>query len=160
MSDVVLKSSHLEINVKRSKTDIYRQGNVVFIDTGKETCPVACFQRYIQAADLGFHTDQYVFKDVSFHKLTGKYKLGNINRPLSYTRTREIFLNAISTIGLDKSRYGLHSLRAGGASKAANNDIPDRLFKAHGRWSSEKAKDGYILDDVSHKLIVSFNLGI
>ena len=42
------------------------------------------------------------------------------------------------------SRYGLHGLRARGASAAANNGVPDRLFKRHGRWQSENAKDGYI----------------
>ena len=38
----------------------------------------------------------------------------------------------------------LHSLRAGGATSAANVGIPDRLFKRHGRWASENAKDGYV----------------
>ena len=26
-----------------------------------------------------------------------------------------------------------------------NNAIPDRLYKQHGRWISETAKDGYML---------------
>ena len=27
---------------------------------------------------------------------------------------------------------------------AAINEVPDRLFKRHGRWQSETAKDGYV----------------
>ena len=35
----------------------------------------------------------------------------------------------------------MHSLRAGGATAAANAGVPDRLFKRHGRWKSESAKE-------------------
>ena len=47
---------------------------------------------------------------------------------------------------VDTAQFGLHSLRAGGASAAANAGVPDRLFKRHGRWRSKAAKDGYIKD--------------
>ena len=80
--------------------------------------------------------------------------------PLSYTRAREIVLSAFDSIGLPKQDYGLHSLRAGGASAAANARVPDRLFKRHGRWKSDKAKDGYIKDSVHSLLSVSLPLGI
>ena len=66
----------------------------------------------------------------------------------------------LSCIGLDKSKFGLHSLRSGGASVAANKGIADRLFKRHGRWRSDNAKDGYVKDDVEQLLQVSKNLGI
>ena len=88
-----------------------------------------------------------------------KYELrGSV--PLSYTRAREIVLSAFDSIGLPKQDYGLHSLRAGGASAAANARVPDRLFKRHGRWKSDKAKDGYIKDSVHSLLSVSLSLGI
>ena len=64
--------------------------------------------------------------------------------PLSYNRAREIVLSAFDSIGLPKQDYGLHSLRVGGASSAANARVPNRLFKRRGRWKSDKAKDGYI----------------
>ena len=68
---------------------------------------------------------------------------------MSYTRTREIFLEAVQIMGLNKADYGLHSMRAGGATAAANKGIEDRLLKSHGRQRSENAKDGYILDNVT-----------
>ena len=52
---------------------------------------------------------------------------------MSYTRTRELVLGALSNIGLDKSQFGVHSLRAGGATAAASAGIPDRAFRRHGR---------------------------
>ena len=33
--------------------------------------------------------------------------------------------------------FGLQSLRAGSATAAANNGVPDRLFKRHGYWKSD-----------------------
>ena len=50
-----------------------------------------------------------------------------------YTRAREILLKALDDIGFDKSRFGLHSLRSGGASTAANKGVSERLLKAYGR---------------------------
>ena len=37
-------------------------------------------------------------------------------------------------------RGGMH--RSGGAAQAV---VPNRLFKRHGRWSSDSTKDGYIV---------------
>ena len=56
--------------------------------------------------------------------------------------------------------FGLHSLRSGGASAAAAAGVEDRLFKKHGRWKSENAKDGYIKEALTQRLSVSKNLGI
>jgi len=65
---------------------------------------------------------------------------------LSYTRMRELFLQKLQQLGYDSKQFSLHSLRAGGATSAANAGVPDCLFKRHGRWKSESAKDGYIKD--------------
>ena len=69
-------------------------------------------------------------------------------------------LCAFEAIGLSRRDYGLHSLRAGGASAAANAQVTDRLFKRHGRWKSDKAKDGYIKDNILSLFSVSLSLGI
>lgn len=86
--------------------------------------------------------------------------LTTCNRPISYSRVRELFRTSLDKIDLDKSKFGLHSLGSGGATSAANNSVADRLFKTHGRWRSENAEDGYVQDDVRTKLSVSLNLGI
>ena len=39
-------------------------------------------------------------------------------------------------------------------------EFQDRMFKRHGRWLSESAKDGYIKDSVEERLKVSRSLGI
>ena len=104
-------------------------------------------------------SEEFIFRGITVSKKNphGKLREGN---SLSYTRMREILLEEIETIGLDKTKFGLHSLRSGRATAAANNGIPDRLFKRHGRWKSEKAKDGYIKDDMTALLSVSRSLGL
>ena len=79
---------------------------------------------------------------------------------LSYTRLRELLLSKISQLGYDPTLFSMHSLRAGGATAAANAGVEDRLFKRHGRWKSETAKDGYVKDSVERRLEVSKQLGI
>ena len=64
------------------------------------------------------------------------------------------------SIDLDRHNFGLHSLRAGGATAAANAGICDRLFKKHGRWRSDSAKDGYVKEDLQQNLLVTKGLGI
>ena len=73
---------------------------------------------------------------------------------------RELFLAMIKSIGLAPKEFGLHSLRSGGATAAVNAGVPDRLFKRHGRWKSELAKDGYVKDLLSSRLLVSKSLGV
>ena len=63
-------------------------------------------------------------------------------------------------MGFPSNSFALHSLRAGGATAAANAGVSDRLFKRHGRWQSENAKDGYVKDNLEARLKVSKNIGL
>ena len=67
---------------------------------------------------------------------------------ISYTTLREQFKAKLKFLGYQADQFGIHSLRAGGASTAANAEVPDRLFKRRGRWRSENAEDGYIEDSL------------
>ena len=89
-------------------------------------------------------SDKFLFRGIITSKNAGS-RLRE-NGGLSYSRVRELVLEKLAAVGLDQRKFGLHSLRAGGASAAANAGVKDRLFKRHGRWQSESAKDGYIKD--------------
>ena len=67
-----------------------------------------------------------------------------VSGKMSYTLVRESMKKAINSIGLEEEKYGVHSLRSGGTTAAANTGVEERAFKQHGRWQSECAKDGYI----------------
>ena len=61
------------------------------------------------------------------------WTMRNKNVPLSYARARELFLDVVAVVGMEREEFSLHSLRSGGASIAANAGVNDRLFKSHGR---------------------------
>ena len=72
---------------------------------------------------------------------------------------REIFTDNLKIIDNHKD-YGLHSLRSGGASAAAQNGVSDRLISKQGRWASENARNGYIQDSKEMRLSVTRALGL
>jgi integrase len=160
-SDISFHPEHVEINVRQSKTDIFRKGNVVSISkTNSYLCPVSCLKSYIELAGISDISDEFIFRSIRFFKKSGIYRLSLINKPISYTTVRELILSTLEEIGEDSTKFGVHSLRSGGATAAANNNVSDRLFKCHGRWRSENAKDGYVKDSLVKKLSVTKQLGL
>lgn len=154
--DIRLLHTHCSIFLESSKTDQFRQGSWInTARTGRMTCPVSALERYIAAAGLELDDDLPLFRALAPPKSSTKVRPQGI----SYSRARELVKDGFQGI-TDVSKISLHSLRSGGASAAANAGIPDRLFKRHGRWSSETAKDIYVKDNMDSLLSVSRSLGI
>ncbi|CAH3039681.1 unnamed protein product [Porites lobata] len=82
------------------------------------------------------------------------------SKPLTASRAGEILKGKLKAIGLDPSKLSSDSFRSGGATSAANLNVPDRLFKVHGRWKSDSANDGYVHDKVDSRLYVPLHIGI
>ncbi|XP_021353759.1 uncharacterized protein LOC110450524 [Mizuhopecten yessoensis] len=159
MRDIKISESHMTVSIRHSKTDVYRDGDyVVIARTYTKPCPVCNLERYVALAGLIPGSDWYLFRSIT--RTSEGFRLHNDNKPLSYTRVRELFIQVFSPFVPDISKYGLHSLRSGGATSAANLKVADRIFKRHGRWKSENAKDGYVKDSFEERLLVSKNLGI
>lgn len=157
--DIQFFLSHMSVFIQKSKTDIYRDGDRINIArTGNKLCPVKNFESFLEWSNTPLDTDVFVFRNLT--KTKENYVFRKENKPLSYTRMRELFIEAFSPIVPNIKYFGLHSLRSGGASAACNFGISDRLFKRHGRWRSETAKDGYVKDSFSDRMLVSQNLGL
>lgn len=157
-SDIVVRREHIEIFIESSKTDQLRDGAwVVIARTDSPLCPVAMLERYMRMANITGACEKHLFRAIVNTKNGQKLRESG---GISYTRMRELVLEKLSAIGLDPKRFGLHSLRSGGASAAANSGVPDRMFKRHGRWRSENAKDGYVKDSLKDRLSVSQQLGL
>lgn len=96
-ADLTFFDSHVQIFIPKSKTDIFRQGNKLLIArTGKETCPVVCLENYIRIQRLrtrkNFYLEHYSIKK-------GKHLLSTCNKPISYSRVRELFRTSLDKIG-------------------------------------------------------------
>ena len=157
--DISIYGHYMSVFIQSSKTDQYRDGAwVVIARTGTHLCPVENLERYLLWADIKEDSDVHIFSTLSACK-NGLFKIRCNSKVLSYTTLRELFIKAFKPHVRDISTYSLHSLRSGGASASARS-MPDRLFKRHGRWLSESAKDGYVKDDLAERLKVSQCLGL
>ena len=104
MKDLQIFKEHIQINIKCSKTDQYRQGhNIIIAKTGSDLCPVSWVNKYIAVANLIPESDQFLFSPVKYIKSSDSYILSGTK--LSYTRAREIFHEAIEAIGQDKNLF-------------------------------------------------------
>lgn len=156
--DISFSGTHACIFIVKSKTDQYRDGNQIVIEEGHSSaCPIKMLKRYMGLAQLKVGCDSFLFKPIC--KSKGLSKLVGKDKPISYTRAREIVISLFKTIEptLD---IGLHSLRAGGATAAANSKVDTRCLKRHGRWKTDVAKDMYIKDSMESRLEVSKSLNI
>ena len=154
-SNIIVHQKYLEIYVKSSKTDHYRQGNKVFISkSGGVTCPHSLLLRYFVAAGIDQNSPAYIFRSVRSLDKSNKYVLGE--RKLSYTRCRELIKESLSAIGINSESFSTHSLRSGGATFIADNlaksGSSDRLLMLHGRWKSDAAKNMYIKESIESRL--------
>ena len=65
---------------------------------------------------------------------------------MSYSRAKELIKKELGKEGLDPNKFGIHSLRSGGASAAAAFGVLDRLIQRHGGWRSEKGQNNHVRD--------------
>lgn len=145
--------------IEKSKTDIYRDGAWVPVPyTGKVTCPLSALKNYLSLGDISLDSETSLFRCLRFDRAVGTTVLNS--RPLTYTRALELFRSALAPFCADPTVYGLHSLRSGGATSAAANNVSDRLIKIHGRWRSESSKDRYIKHTEKAKLSLVSKLGL
>ena len=156
---IQFEATYFNLFIPSSKTDQEADGETVHIAyTGHATCPGKALRRYLRSAQVKDDDSRYIFRPATRTK--DGHKLKDAIKPIAYTTTRDTVMAAVQDIGLNRKLFGLHSFRRGGASEAARRGVPDRLFKKHGRWKSENAKDGYVSEDTETRLTVSRNLGI
>ena len=160
LENIRIKSDRLEIILDKSKNDQYHEGNIIPISRlDSENCRVKIFEKFLSKANLDIKTDDQCFLIPRIFKCKKGHKVSK-SLGLSYTRAREIFHEFLKPFKEAGVRYGLHGLRSGGASEAANNGISDRLISKHGRWKSQNARNGYIKDSMKTKLNISKSLGL
>ena len=155
VEDITFYPSYMTIHVQKAKNDQIREGNVLYVsELQSRYCPVLNTAAYITVAKLQ-PTDYLICKLIKTkkgHKVVGSHRMSN-------SRIRKAFMNHASPL-FPNVNLGLHGLRAGGASAAAQNHVSDRLISKHGRWRSERSRDGYIKDSIENRLSVTKNLGL
>ncbi|CAG2197540.1 unnamed protein product [Mytilus edulis] len=117
--DVLFFQSHMSVFIQKSKTDIYRDGDrIIIARTGNKLCPVKNLEKYLEWSNNQTDCDLYLFRNLT--KSKDSFTFRKDNKPLSYTRMRELFIEVFTPFVPNIKSFGLHSLRAGGASAACN----------------------------------------
>ena len=112
---------YLEVRIKASKTDPFRQAVSVYIGvTAEELCPIAAILDYM----------------VHWGSAAGPFFLFQDGKFLTRDRFVTEVWEALALAGLDSGLYAEHSFRIGAVTKAVQCGIPDSLIKTLGWWQS------------------------
>ena len=153
---------YIKIFVPRSKTDVYREGNYVYISaSGTSYCPVSVLRRYMNLGGIHDKSDLPLFRPLVFHRSNSSYTLRD--GKISYTTCREILRDSLKHLGFNPDEYRLHSLRSGAITSVvrhSGNSVSERLLKLHGRWKTDAAKDMYVEESLDNRLQVTKFLGL
>ena len=113
--------SIIQIRIKQSKTDPFRQGVNLFLGrTGTSLCPASAIISYLSARGMS-PGPLFRFQD---------------SRPLTRQRFVDAVRDGLHKIGIDKDKYCGHSFRIGAATTAAAKGMEDSVIKTLGRWES------------------------
>ena len=93
LGDINFFPSYMKILIRKSKTDVYRDGDCVYIAKYKsEMCPVEILRLYIKKASIQ-DPNEYLFRSLTF--LNDEHKLRKPNKQISYTTARSVVLDAL-----------------------------------------------------------------
>ena len=149
MLDFMTLRSKLILSIPKSKTDQLQQEDELLI-ARTSTCSVAMLETYLARTDTHLSDHRFLFRSIC---KTAKLEQLRETGSITYTCLRDSF-KKLRSLGYNPDNFSLHSLQAGGATAAANNGVPNRLFKHHGRWKSDSVKDGYIEDSMEHRMYI------
>ena len=140
--------SWVDVFLEERKTDQFREGQWVVLAAfkGSPACPVSLARRLLARARPAPGA-------ALFSAMRGEAYASSA--PIPYGQLRSLFLEKFAAIGLDTTKFGTHSCRAGGATLAANLGVPDRMWREHGGWRSVRASTGYVKSSHASKLAVT-----
>ena len=124
--DVTIHPGHLELRIKRSKTDQFRQSATVIVGaTESSTCPVRAMTRFLRGTTGHSSRPLFTLHDGSY---------------LTRSKVSRMTKHLLSAAGVDTTRFSSHSFRIGAATAAAAAGLPETLIQALGRWRSSAYK--------------------
>jgi hypothetical protein len=158
--------THMEVFLETRKNQQFREGNVVFIARGKSVvCPVALTHRLLTLnGSFGQHVP--LFRSYDGRKVRGlsDRSVALSHHPWAYAQARQAVFKAMSSCLHIPTHsllavYGLHSLRSGGATCVAAQNIPVFHFQRHGGWVDARSVAVYVKASLDHRLLPTACLG-
>jgi len=110
--DILIFSTHIQLFVEKSKTDVCREGHWLVLATLKsDLCPAKLLKRLFLLGNIKENGQKFVFRGLT---QSNTLKLRELDKHISYTTVRDNILKILKVIGLNHKLYGLHSLGSGG----------------------------------------------
>ena len=157
-SDISLHEDFLSVRITKSKTDqMCRGGNILIARSSTDLCTLTWMVKYLIKGDIPNADHRYIFRAVYKSSVSGKTGLRASDKPLSYSYLAQMFKERLASIDCPTENVTLHSLRAGGVTRAMNEGVAYKQCKTHGRWKSD-AINVYVTEDLENKLMVSKGL--
>jgi site-specific recombinase XerD len=137
VEDVDETADGLVVHIRRSKTDQEGEGASIGLPFGSDpaTCPVRTLRAWL---DLGEIPSSAIFRVITRH--------GEIGDRMSGRAAAERVKVACARAGLDPSRYGGHSLRAGLITSAIEGGATEHRTMLHSRHKSVHVFRTYVRD--------------
>jgi integrase len=136
VDDVVFGNKGMLLTIRSSKTDQEKHGALVGLAPGSEpcTCPIFAVRTWLREAQI---SSGPLLREVSRHGHVGERRL----RPRAVYR---VVRRLGAMIGIDPSSLGGHSLRAGFATSAAMEGVPEMEIAQVTRHRSVAVLRGYV----------------
>ena len=151
LEDVRFTREGLVLRLRRSKTDQAGEGVDVAIPYGShpETCPVRACMAWIEDSGL---TAGLLFRSVTRHGKTGE--------GLSGEAVAQIVKRTAEAAGQDPATFSGHSLRAGFATTAARNEVPENRIMRQTRHKSHAMLSVYIREGTLFSTNAAASVGL
>ena len=105
--DIVIHDFYMAIFIEKTKTNIYRNSNWLYLAKLKsKLCLITLLRRYMKLAQIDKHSNGYIFK--SLCKRGRSFRLREKDVHIIYKIARENVLDALNKIGLNSKTFGLH----------------------------------------------------
>jgi site-specific recombinase XerD len=136
VEDITETEDGLRIAVRRSKSDQEGEGAAVGLPYGSnpETCPVRAWRAWLGVSGI---REGPAFRAIDRHD---RMRDGR----LSPAAVAEVVKRRAAAAGQDAAVFAAHSLRAGFATEAFGQGVPEFSVMRHGRWKSATSMRTYI----------------
>jgi site-specific recombinase XerD len=155
VEDVTEDDHGLRLRLRRSKTDQEGASRIVGVPYGSHpaTCPVRAWRAWrsrlapkepvITEESNGTWSVDREPHGPAF-RAVGSYGIGVRSGRLSDRAVADIIKRRALAAGLDPALFSGHSLRAGFATEAYAQGVPELAIMRHGRWRSATTMRGYV----------------
>ena len=110
--------------------------------------PLIVLCLYLNVLDIKSSCEELYLFPPLYRDKESKEWVPSENKKLSYSAAYSCYKNLLKKYNFNCSRFGTHSLRAGGTTDCFQNKLPYRFIDRQGRWKSKNTKYRYARDEL------------